>query len=240
MNSKDHNVYGGLHASLAQAYDFANDTFTLGLHRVIRKILCNKAIKLSPPNSLLLDVATGTADVILGIAPKRPDIKLVGLDISEAMLDIAQDKINRKASLYLNNIELKKATALSIPFPDNTFHTVTICWGIRSLKPYRAALREIYRVLKPGGYILIIENGRPDLKFIRKIYSSYTQMIPFLGKKIQNLKSTYLLYKTSLDHFPSGSQFVAELFETGFVKANFKNLGTNIVFLYTAQKPCFK
>ncbi len=240
MDSKDYNVSGSLHASLAQAYDLANDAFTLGLHRVIKKILCTKAIKLTPQNSKLLDLATGTADVILGIAPKRPDLKIVGLDISAAMLDIAQEKIKKKASLFQNNIELKKATALNIPFPDNTFHTITICWGIRSLKPYSAALREIYRVLKPGGHVLIIENGKPEFKWVRKIYNSYTQMIPILGQKIKSLSTLHLVYKTSIDHFPSGSQFVAELFESGFIKANFNNLGTNIVFLYSAQKPYLK
>ncbi|MGY3805157.1 ubiquinone/menaquinone biosynthesis methyltransferase [Pigmentibacter ruber] len=240
MDSNNYNIYRGLHSSLAQIYDVTNDTLTLGLHRIIKKILCTSAIKLAPKNSKLLDLATGTADIILGIAPKRPDLEIIGIDISEAMLEIAEEKIKKKASLYKNNIQLKKATALKIPFPDDTFHTVTICWGMRSLKPYSAALREIYRVLKPGGHLLIVENGKPDYKLFRKIYNSYAHVLPIFGKKIKNLKSSHLLYKTSIDHFPSGSQFVAELFEYGFMKASFKNLGTNIVFFYSAQKPCFK
>ncbi|WGL60449.1 ubiquinone/menaquinone biosynthesis methyltransferase [Pigmentibacter sp. JX0631] len=240
MDSNNYNIYKGLHSSLAQIYDATNDTLTLGLHRIIKKVLCSSAIKLAPQNSKLLDLATGTADIILGIAPKRPDLEIVGIDISEAMLEIAEEKIKKKASLYRDNIELKKASALKIPYPDNTFHTITICWGIRSLKPYSAALREIHRVLKPGGHVLIVENGKPDFKFLRKIYNSYTHLLPIFGNKIKNLKSSHLLYKTSIDHFPSGSQFVAELFEYGFTKANFKNLGTNIIFFYTAQKPFFK
>ena len=92
MDSKDYNVSGSLHASLAQAYDPQTMFFTLGLHRVIKKILCTKAIKLTPQNSKLLDPATGTADVILGIAPNVLILKIVGLDISAAMLDIAQEK----------------------------------------------------------------------------------------------------------------------------------------------------
>ena len=236
MDSKNNNIVEGFN-TFAPAYDIANDAFTLGIHRILRKFLCRAAIKLTPKNGKILDIATGTGEVVLGIISQRPDIHITGIDASEGMLKVAKDKINKKAFLYQDNIELKLANALNIPYPDNSFQTVTVCWGIRPLRPHSAALREIFRVLRPGGYVIILENGKPDFKFIRKIYNNYSKLIPILGKKLSSLKPTHYFYKTSFDHFPSGSHFVAELFDSGFMKAKFKNLGTNIVFLYSAQKP---
>jgi len=236
MDSKNYNIVDGFN-TIAPAYDIANDAFTLGIHRILRKFLCRAAIKISPKNAKILDVATGTGEVILGIISQRPDIHITGIDASEGMLKVAKEKVQKKAFLFKENIELKLANALSIPYPNNSFHTITVCWGMRPLRPHSAALREIFRVLKPGGHVVILENGKPDFKFIRKIYHNYTKLIPILGKKLSNLKSTHYFYKTSFDSFPSGSHFVAELFDSGFIKAKFKNLGTNIVFLYSAQKP---
>lgn len=239
MDSKNYSIVDGFN-TIAPAYDIANDAVTLGLHRIWRKLLCKTAIKFTPKNTKLLDIATGTGEVILGIVLQRPDIHVTGIDASEGMLKVAREKIRKKAFLFQENIELKLANALSIPYPDNTFQTVTLCWGMRNIRPHSAALREILRVLKPGGNVVILENGRPDFKFIRKIYHSYTKIIPIIGEKLSHLKPTHHFYKTSFDNFPSGSQFVAELFDSGFMNAKFRNLGASIVYLYSAQKPVFK
>lgn len=225
---------------IAPAYDFAHDAITLGLHRIWRKLLCKTAIKFTPKNTKLLDIATGTGEVILDIVSQRPDIQISGIDASEGMLKIAQKKINKKASLFQKNIEIKLGNALSLPYPNDTFQTVTICWGIRSIRPLSAVLREILRVLKPGGRVFILENGRPDFSFIHKIYKEYSKILPIIGKKILQLKYNNFLYTDSNDRFPSGSQFVAELFDSGFINAKFKTLGANMVFLYSAKKPLFK
>ncbi len=239
MDSKNYNIVDGFNM-IAPAYDIANDAITLGLHRIWRKLLCKAAIKFTPKNAKLLDIATGTAEVILGIVPQRPDIHVTGIDASEGMLRIAREKIEKKAFLFQGNIELKLANALSIPYPDDTFQTVTVCWGIRNIRPHSAALREILRVLKPGGNVVILENGRPDFKLIRKICNRYSKIIPIIGEKLSNLNLTYHFYTASFDNFPSGSQFVAELFDSGFMNAKFKTLGASIVYLYSAQKPAFR
>ena len=239
MDSKNHNIVDGFN-TIAPAYDIANDAITLGLHRIWRKYLCKTAIQFTPKNAQLLDLATGTGEVILGIISERPDIKITGVDASEGMLKVAREKMIKKAALFQANIQLKLGNALKLPYPDNSFHTVTICWGMRNLRPYSAALREILRVLKPGGSVVILENGRPDFKFIRKIYDNYAKVLPFIGKKLSNFKPTYKFYTASFDNFPSGSLFVAELFDSGFMNAKFKTLGTSIVYLYSAQKPVIK
>lgn len=239
MDSKNYNIVDGFN-TIAPAYDIANDAITLGLHRIWRKLLCRTAIKFTPKNTKLLDIATGTGEVILGIVLQRPDIHVTGIDASEGMLKVAREKIKKKAFLFQENIELKLANALSIPYPDNTFHTVTVSWGMRNIRPHSAALREILRVLKPGGNVVILENGRPDFKRIRKIFNRCTKIIPILGEKLSHFKPTYHFYTASFDSFPSGSQFVAELFDSGFMNAKFKTLGANIVYLYSAQKPAFR
>ncbi|APJ04318.1 ubiquinone/menaquinone biosynthesis methyltransferase [Silvanigrella aquatica] len=239
MDSKNFNIVDGFN-TIAPAYDIAHDAVTLGLHRIWRKFLCKAAMKFTPKNTKLLDIATGTGEVILGIVSQRPDIHVTGIDASEGMLKVAQEKIKKKASLFQENIELKLANALNIPFPDNTFHTVTVCWGMRNIRPHSAALREIFRVLKPGGNVIILENGRPDFKLFRKIYNRYAKAVPVLGEKLSLMKPAQLVYSASFDKFPSGSQFVAELFDSGFMNAQFKTLGAQIVFLYSAQKPVFR
>ncbi|WP_186647196.1 ubiquinone/menaquinone biosynthesis methyltransferase [Fluviispira vulneris] len=235
MNSKNYNIVDGFN-TIAPAYDLANDAMTLGLHRLWRRSLCKKALKLSPKDSQILDVATGTGDVILGLFSDRSDIHVTGIDASEGMLNIAREKFKSKAHLFQKNIKLLLADGLSLPFLDNTFHTVTVCWGIRNMRPYSGALREIKRVLKPGGSVIILESGRPEFKFIRSLYNSYSKILPFIGEKISKYKPAYQFYKASVDVFPSGKQFVAELYDAGFINANYETLGASIVYLYSAQK----
>ncbi|KAB8029839.1 ubiquinone/menaquinone biosynthesis methyltransferase [Fluviispira multicolorata] len=239
MNSKNYNIVDGFN-TIAPAYDMANDAMTLGLHRLWRRALCKKALKFSPKNSQILDVATGTGDVIIGLFSDRSDIHVTGIDASEGMLNIAREKFKSKANLFQKNIELLLANGLSLPFLDNSFHTVTVCWGIRNIRPYSAALREIKRVLKPGGSVIILESGRPEFKIVRSLYNSYSKLLPFIGEKISKYKPAYQFYKASVDAFPSGKQFVAELYDAGFFNAKYETLGASIVYLYSAQKPAVK
>jgi len=236
MVQKNYNVVAGFNL-IAPAYDLANDAMTLGLHRLWRAKLCKVAAHLAPPKGRLLDVATGTGDVLLGILKHRGDLLLTGVDPSEGMLAVAREKLNKKATLYSDSVDIRSADARNLPFSDASFDVVTISWGIRNVNPFQAGLKEILRVLKPGGSVVILESGKPEFKPIGTAYKYYARLLPYIGGRISGFMPAYRYYTDTVEVFPSGAQFVAELFECGFTKASYNTLGASIVYLYTAQKP---
>ncbi|MEY4065791.1 MAG: hypothetical protein RIR26_1999 [Pseudomonadota bacterium] len=233
---KNYNVVAGFNL-IAPAYDLANDAMTLGLHRLWRTALCKTAARLVPARGRLLDVATGTGDVILGVLKIRGDIHITGVDPSEGMLQVARDKLQKKASLFASNVDVAQGDARSLPFPDDTFDVVTISWGIRNVQPFQGGLKEILRVLRPGGSIVVLESGKPELKPIGAAYKLYARLLPYIGGKISGFMPAYRYYTETVESFPAGAQFVAELFDAGFVQGQYKTLGGSIVYLYQAQKP---
>ena len=141
------------------------------------------------------------------------------------------------ASLFESQLDLKIGDARKLDFSDNTFDTITISWGIRNVKPFSEGLREMLRVLKPGGTLLVLESGRPEFKIVRTAYQYYSRLLPYIGGKISGYMPAYKYYAHTADEFPSGKNFVAELFENGFVNSAYTPLGGSIVYLYSAQKP---
>lgn len=236
MVQKNYNVVAGFNI-IAPAYDLANDAMTFGLHRLWRAKLCKTAAMLTPQKGRLLDVATGTGDVLLGVLRHRGDISLTGVDPSEGMLQVAREKLEKRANLFNDTVDVQTADARNLPFPDNSFDVVTISWGIRNVNPFQEGLREMLRVLKPGGSLVVLESGKPELKPIGTAYKYYSKLLPFIGGRISGFMPAYRYYTETVEAFPSGAQFVGELFECGFVKAAYKGLGGSIVYLYTAQKP---
>lgn len=232
---KNYNVVAGFNL-IAPAYDLANDAMTFGLHRLWRSVLCKTAAKLIPSRGCILDVATGTGDVVLGILKIRGDVHITGVDPSEGMLQVAREKLERKATLHASTVEMKTGDARSLPFSDNTFDVVTISWGIRNVNPFQEGLREMLRVLKPGGSLVVLESGKPELKPIGAAYKLYSKLLPFIGGRISGFMPAYRYYTETVESFPAGAQFVGDMFEAGFVKAQYKTLGGSIVYLYTAQK----
>jgi demethylmenaquinone methyltransferase/2-methoxy-6-polyprenyl-1,4-benzoquinol methylase len=184
-----------------------------------------------------LDVATGTGDVLLGVLKHRGDLSLTGVDPSEGMLEVAREKLAKKASLFSDSVHIRAGDARNLPFDNNSFDVVTISWGIRNVNPFQEGLREILRVLRPGGSVVILESGKPELKPIGAAYKYYSKLLPFIGGKISGFMPAYRYYTETVEAFPSGAQFVGELFDCGFVKASYKTLGGSIVYIYTAQKP---
>lgn len=235
MDHKNYNIVDGFNL-IAPAYDLANDAMTLGLHRLWRRALCKAAVGLTPKGGRLLDVATGTGDVLFGLVKIRADLDLTGVDPSQGMLDVAREKIRKNAPLFEKQITLAVGDARTLSFPDATFDTVTISWGIRNVIPFQDGLKEMLRVLKPGGHLVVLESGRPEFKAVRAAYKYYARLLPYIGGRISGYMPAYKYYLQSADAFPSGQGFVAELFEAGFVNAGYTPLGGSIVYLYTAQK----
>lgn len=237
MDYRSYDVVGGFD-TIARSYDLANDAMTLGMHRVWRKALCKAASEATPRNGALLDVATGTGDVLLGLLGLRNDLALHGLDPSAQMLRVADEKLST-AHLQANGEtpRLMQGDATALPFPDASFDTVTISWGIRNVKPFQNGLREMLRVLRPGGTLLVLESGRPEAPLMRRFYQTYAKLLPFIGQGIAGFKPAYKYYTHTVETFPAGAAFVGELFDAGFVRSGYRPLLGGVCYLYNAQRP---
>jgi demethylmenaquinone methyltransferase/2-methoxy-6-polyprenyl-1,4-benzoquinol methylase len=235
MDFKNYNIVDGFNI-IAPAYDIANDAMTLGLHRLWRKRMIRQALRGLPKGSRLLDVATGTGDVLLQAEKIRPDLQLVGVDPSHRMLEIAKQKFIKTGGPAIQKCELINADARQLPFEANLFDVVTISWGIRNVKPYTQGLQEIKRVLKPGGRLVVLESGQPEFKVVREFYKVYSRVLPYIGQAFSKFRPAYQYYSHSVDKFPSGSTFVADMFELGFQNCKYRALAGGIVYIYEGQK----
>ena len=158
-------------------YDRANERISLGLQKSWKALLVNAISETAPPHTNLLDVCCGTGDIALLTAAQRPDIHITGVDFSPAMLEQAQ----RKSRQY-TNVTWKEADALQLPFPDNTFASVCISFGLRNTADYTQTLQEMKRVAAAGGYVYCLDSFVPDNAFIRYFHMRYFKyLVPLLG-----------------------------------------------------------
>jgi demethylmenaquinone methyltransferase/2-methoxy-6-polyprenyl-1,4-benzoquinol methylase len=236
MNSRQGHIIDGFNL-LAPAYDTAADVISLGLHRRWRNLFCQTFLKKMPHNGKLLDVGTGTGENLFRSMIKRPDIKAFGLDLSSGMLKIAKEKSEKQPLFFKDKIEFKLGNAFQLPYEANSFDIVTISWSIRNLNPIQGALREAVRVLKPNGYLYILDHGLPELKKVRKFIHKYASHVPVLGAKVTQSQLIYdPIYTTSVEGFSPGKNFAAELFDAGFTKVQYKTYSGGFIYIYSAQK----
>lgn len=171
---------------LAPEYDRMNNIISLGTHRHWRRKVMQK-IHFSQRDDIL-DVATGTADWALALAASSSrQSRVEGLDFSAEMLTVGQQKIN--ASSYKNKIQLMQGDAMALPYEDNQFDIVTIGFGLRNLPDPKRGLAEIYRVLKTGGQLVILETSQPQNRFIKPFWQLYIRkIVPNFGRVFANGK----------------------------------------------------
>jgi demethylmenaquinone methyltransferase/2-methoxy-6-polyprenyl-1,4-benzoquinol methylase len=218
--------------NISPRYDFLNHLLSLGIDRVWRK----KAIHLLKPLNpkFILDVATGTGDFAVQAITLNPQ-KITGIDISEGMLAIGRKKIQR---LKLSpRIELLAGDSENLQFTENTFDAVTVGFGVRNFEDLGKGLREIHRVLKPGGMLVVLEFSRPRKFPMRQLYNFYFKnILPGLGRLISNDKSAYTYLPESVEAFPDGTDFEMILKTVGFKEIACKPLTFGISSIYTARK----
>lgn len=218
---------------IAPTYDFMNRLMTLGLDKKWRKKLIHylplKADK-------LLDAATGTGDQILLLLQQGYKVKkIVGIDLAEGMLDIAKKKL-KKAGIR-KRIEFKKENLLQTSFADNSFDAITLSFGIRNIPDLTKALKELYRILKPGGKCVILESSKfknPLLALMQRFYMS--QLVPILGTVIAKNSSAYRYLNDTTQDFPMPDAFVSLLASVGFKDCCYYPLSGGVVCIYVAAK----
>jgi len=219
--------------TIAPRYDFLNRMLSFGIDRRWRK----KAVRLLKyrEGSRILDVATGTGDVALEIARTTPpSVKITGADFCKEMVDLGQLKAAQ--SPYAARIDFKVAPCEDLPFPNETFDSITIAFGIRNVVDRNLGLAEMWRVLRPGGRMIILEFSTPRSQLFRQIYYFYfRRLLPVIG----GLVSKYNAYKylpDSVLEFPPHEEFAAMIEEAGFHSVHIRELTFGIASIYVGDK----
>lgn len=220
--------------SIAHSYDLLNHALSLGIDRRWRREAIESLRPYAPKT--LLDVATGTADFALEAAQRLKPQSLLGVDLSEGMMRVGREKID-KAGLS-DVIRLEKADCLALPMADNTFDAITVAYGVRNFADLERGLREMLRVLRPGGRLVIIELTAPHRFPMRQLFWLYGHcLMPLLGRLISRDSRAYTYLPLSMEAFPQGEVMQEVLRRCGFTEVKFKRFTFGLSTLYTAAKP---
>lgn len=228
------NLVAGVFSSVAPNYDIMNDLMSLGLHRLWKRFTISQA-KLKP-GQIVLDVASGTGDLAKAFAKQVGENgKVVMTDINEAMLNVGRDRLMDAG--IVGNIECVQADAENLPFADNHFDCISIAFGLRNVTDKQAALRSMYRVLKPGGKLLILEFSKPPQPLINKIYDLYSfNIIPKIGELVAKDRASYQYLVESIRMHPDQETLKSMMLEAGFEDVEYFNLSGGVVALHQGWK----
>ncbi|MEO7265303.1 MAG: bifunctional demethylmenaquinone methyltransferase/2-methoxy-6-polyprenyl-1,4-benzoquinol methylase UbiE, partial [Ferruginibacter sp.] len=223
----------GMFDDIAGRYDFLNRFLSAGIDLRWRKKALAYLKNLQPKK--ILDVATGTADVaIMAVDILQPE-KITGIDISDGMLDVGRNKII-KLNLQ-HRIELLNGDSETINFESNSFDAVTVAFGVRNFQNLEKGLSEIFRVLRPGGRLVILEFSKPTVPVISSFYNFYMKTVtPFLGKLFSKNRCAYQYLDESIKAFPEGKNFLQILDKLGYIHTQYKPLSLGICSIYCADK----
>ena len=218
---------------ISPKYDRLNHLLSLNIDKIWRRKTANTVSKNQPKT--ILDLATGTADLAIALAKHNPQAHIIGLDISEKMLEIGKSKI-KKQNLE-NQINLRFGDAANLPFEDNSFDVATVAFGVRNFEDLGKGLSEIRRVLKPQGKVFILEFSMPERFPIKQAYRLYFhQILPRIGKWVSKDENAYIYLPESVERFPKPSDFLRKLCESGFHEGTVKRHSNGIATLYSASR----
>ena len=228
------NKVAGVFHSVASKYDVMNDLMSFGIHRVWKRY----TIEMSGvrPGHNVLDLAGGTGDLAAKFA------RIVGqqgsvtvADINDSMLKVGRERLTDKG--IAGNVQYVQANAECLPFPDNHFDAITIAFGLRNVTDKDAALRSMYRVLKPGAPLLVLEFSKPESAVLSKVYDTYSfKLLPFMGKVVADDPDSYKYLAESIRMHPDQETLKGMMSEAGFEKCEYFNLTGGIVALHRGYK----
>lgn len=218
--------------NIAGNYDFLNHSLTFGIDKIWRKKAIKAAAEKNP--ATILDIAAGTGDFSI-LEAKKTSAKITAIDISQNMLNIAVKKAEREN--LSDRIDFLKADSLDMPFKDNSFEAVTVGFGVRNFSDIPKGLSEIFRVLKPGGRLVVLELSEPPNPVIKAGYSFYFhKILPFWGKMVSKDGEAYKYLPKSVDNFPYGERFLSLMENAGFKNASLKWLSLGLSAIYIGEK----
>lgn len=219
--------------NISPRYDLLNHLLSVNIDKLWRNRTIRKLSSYSP--ATILDIATGTGDFALA-ATKIEHLKVVGIDISEGMLNVAREKILKKN--LQDRISVQKADSENLPFEAGTFDAAIVGFGVRNFENLEKGLSEILRALKPGAVFFVLEFSKPAKAPFKQIYRFYfKRILPGIGKLISKDKSAYTYLPESVDEFPDGDDFLAILASVGFENNTCYRQTFGIASIYKAHKP---
>jgi demethylmenaquinone methyltransferase / 2-methoxy-6-polyprenyl-1,4-benzoquinol methylase len=221
--------------NIAKHYDFLNHFLTLGIDKIWRRKMIAELVEVQPKR--VLDVATGTADVAINTIKqlKIKDLKIVGVDISNEMLNVGRKKLVTEG---VNDvIDLQLADSENLPFQSNNFDAVTVAYGVRNFENLEQGLAEMHRVLNANGKIVVLEFSRPRIFPFRQLFNFYFKnILPTIGKFTSKDAHAYSYLYESVQAFPDGDDFLTVLNKVGFKNTSCTTLTLGICSLYIGYK----
>lgn len=223
----------GVFNSVASKYDVMNDAMSLGIHRVWKDAMMDW---LAPrPGQRLLDVAGGTGDISFRFLKRAGHGHATVLDLTEPMLVAGRQRA--EAGAMSEQLDWVVGDAMSLPFPANSFDVYTISFGIRNVTRPQEALNEAFRVLKPGGRLMVLEFSQIPNDMMQKVYDLYSfNIIPRMGQMIANDRDSYQYLVESIRKFPDQETFLGMVRAAGFENAKYRNLSMGIACLHSGWK----
>ena len=215
--------------SISKEYDFINNLITFGAHKNWKKQIVNICKKINPKK--ILDLATGTSDIAIELSSIK-ECKIIGVDPSSKMLEVGQSKIDKK---NLNDkILLEKGNAENLKYDDGMFDVVTIGYGVRNFTNLKNSLKEIHRVLKKDGLLIILETSLPSSPLVRVFYNIHTKLyVRIIGMIFSNNSNAYGYLESSAKTFPYGKDFIKILRDVNFIniQSEIKLFGASTIYI---------
>jgi len=223
----------GVFSSVASKYDVMNDAMSFGIHRVWKDAMMDW---LAPRGGQkLLDVAGGTGDISFRFLKRAGYGHATVLDLTEPML--IEGRKRAEAEAMEGSLDWVVGDAMDLPFEDNTFDVYTISFGIRNVTRPQEALNEAYRVLRPGGRLMVLEFSQIPNDLMQKVYDLYSfNIIPRMGQAIANDRDSYQYLVESIRKFPDQETFLGMVRSAGFENAKYRNLSMGIACLHSGWK----
>ena len=223
--------------SIAGDYDKLNHIMSADVDKSWRRTAIKKIAEGLPDSreSSMLDLACGTGDFSIAAAKKIPALKISGADLSEGMLEVMRKKV--MAEDLQGRISMATGDGENLSFPDGSFDRVSIAFGIRNFENREAGLKEMNRVLRPGGRLVVLELSVPENALLRGIYKVYfTKIMPALGGAVSGDKGAYRYLPASVLHFPGKEEFLGEMARCGFINTGYRALSFGICRMYWGEK----
>lgn len=220
--------------SVANKYDLMNDLMSLGIHRVWKHFTIN--LCQFRKDQKVLDLAGGTGDLAMRISPLVGEAgEVVLADINASMLQIGKDRCIDRG--LFQNLRFVQADAENLPFPEHYFDRIIIGFGLRNVTHQLKALQSMYRTLKPGGQLIVLEFSKPTTSLLQSIYQTYTfRFLPWLGKKIAHDEDSYRYLAESIEKHPDQATLAQLMSEAEFENVSYHNLSGGIVAVHRGYK----
>ena len=220
--------------NVAAKYDIMNDVMSLGIHRIWKRFTIDSAG--ARKGQQVLDLAGGTGDLTAKFSRiVGPTGRVTLSDINPSMLEVGKDKLRDMG--LVQNIDYVEANAEELPFPDNQFDIVTMAFGLRNVTNKSKALASIYRVLKPGGRLLVLEFSKPTSEGLSKIYDAYSfHLLPKMGKLVANDEESYRYLAESIRMHPDQETLKSMMEDVGYENTTYTNMTGGIVALHKGYK----